>query len=83
MESWEDSGDLDQPVIDYPAWTAVENHLCRLAKHFSAENLGKKMKVGVCGDWFRYEPQESDLLDHPIWKRVFSRLTEEAIVDSI
>ena len=70
----------DHLEFDYPAWAAVENHLCQLAKRFSAKNPGKKMSVGILGNWCLGESQASDPMEHPIWKEVFSRLREEAIM---
>ena len=66
--------------VDYPAWAVVENHLCRLARLFSARNPGKMMEVAVPGGLYLDEFQTNDLLESPMWKRVFSKLKEEATI---
>ena len=66
--------------VDYPAWVVVENHLCRLARLFSARNPGKMMEVAVPGGLYLDEFQTNDLLESPMWRRVFSKLKEEATI---
>lgn len=64
------------PEINYPAWEMTENHLCRLAKRFSARNPGKKMKVEIfwyCSDG----PQESYFLGHVESDKFLPRLKKE------
>ena len=67
---------IRRPDIDYSAWGVVENHLLRLAKSFSAENPGKKMRVDLyCS--YDLEPQRSHLLEKVESKEILSKLREE------
>ena len=72
---------LTDEEVDYPAWVVVENHLCRLARLFSAGNPGKMMEVVVSEDSYLDKPQTNNSLESPIWKRVFSKLKKEATIN--
>ena len=65
--------------IDYPAWAAVEVHLCRLAKRFGSKNPGKKMGVCIYGD-YESGAREDHFLDCVECETFLPRLKEEAEV---
>ena len=65
--------------IDYPAWAAVEVHLCRLAKRFGSKHPGKKMRVYISGD-YEFGAREVHFLVRTECATFLPRLKEEAEV---
>lgn len=83
LQSEDDPNDDDYPEIDYPAWVTAENHLRRLAKHFSAKNPGKKMEVFIFMDGPYDSPEMNDFVERVSCKQFLPRLREEATVKTI
>ena len=73
------SNDGNYPEINYPAWVTAENNLRQLAKHFSAENPGKKMEVVIYRD-VSHGPSTTNFLERASSDQFLLRLKEEATV---